>query len=171
MPALRAGFSLLELIAVMLILSAISAVAVPMITSLTGLQTHSARATLFAALAFSQANAGATGTPTGVRIDLAGQTYRFLQVQDPGPGVEPLLDPLGAPSASSRVSRASRAIVDRVEGKDLSTTEPTVWFGYLGSPERRDADGALISPAADVTRIVLEQGDPILVHPITGVIE
>lgn len=167
----RAAFSLLELVAVMTILSIISAAALPIVRSSARVQTHAVRASLVASLSMAQANALTTGTPSALRLDLDSQTAILIRMRRPGPGVEALADPLGRPEVERALGGADRAIVTGVQGSDLSASEPTIWFGYLGVPERRAATGALVGPATDQTVILLDGGEPIRVHPATGMIE
>ncbi len=166
-----AGFSLVELVAVMAILSILSAAAVPLVGSIGRTQTHAVRASLVSSLAYARAHAVATGTPAGLRIDLDAQTATLLEALDPGPGVQTMTGPLGTPEPVRALSRADRTIVLRVDGADLDTHEPTLWFGFLGVPERRASNGSPLGSTTDITVIVLDQGDPIRVHPVTGMIE
>lgn len=82
----RRGFTLIELIAVLLIVAIIAATAAPAMSGLGDTRAAMAAKHMLRDLAFARQRAVATGTPTWVVIDTAGQTWTILTEDPDNPG-------------------------------------------------------------------------------------
>jgi prepilin-type N-terminal cleavage/methylation domain-containing protein len=77
---LRAGFTLLELLVVVAILGIAGAMIIPQLGSIQSLRVHAAVRTLVSDLTFAQSDAIAFQRRRAVMFDVAGSTYRIVDV-------------------------------------------------------------------------------------------
>jgi prepilin-type N-terminal cleavage/methylation domain-containing protein len=155
------GFSLIELIAVLVITAVLSLAAGPVLSSVDNNRQALAASTLRRDLAYARQVAIATGTRSWVVFDAVGQTYELYQEDPDNPG------------------RASRVLLrDPARGKDfqvamgsgaqlasvtIESDGDEIGFTYLGQP--------LLEDESDMTQnaqITLTGSRTIVVTGVTG---
>lgn len=165
---LRAGgFTLIELVAVLVLVGIVSAVAVPAIGRLTRASGATAAQQLARDLSFARARAMATGTTSWVVFDVANNAYSTLAENPASPGragAATITDPATGAAMVRRLGRNEWA------GLSLSsaafTGDAEVGFDRLGRPVR--STGVLHAAAGTVT---MADGWQVTVQPRTGVAE
>jgi len=165
------GFTLLE-VSIVVVISAIIAVSfAPAIASLESARGASAAEMLAQKLTLARHAAEASGTPAGVRVDPDLDTIEVVELDEAG-SPRSRRNVLGAAGAPVDLSERFGIGISSFTGPDGSAFVGTVWFGYDGSPEVRDADGALVSAATSDSEI--ELGSPaewrITVRRVSGLI-
>jgi len=173
--ATRVGFTLVELIAVVVVLSAVSISAAPALVSLSGIRDASLGRELGRRINLARAAAGASGRPTGVRIDAAAQSMMVVRIASAGAAPSPLPGitgsagggPGGGDSVQSLFPGSSIVSVSLDPGGD----HDTLWFSYLGVPHLRDALGAHAGDLTQDAVIGLSGGRTLTVRMVTGLVE
>jgi len=165
------GFTLLELVVVILIVGLVSVTALPALNQVQAARQAGARSEIVSQLRSARAHALALGDPSGLSIDLGAQSFQLVTVP-PGAGAQAMLDPLGAEEPVRRIEElypgASFASVTLLDG---SSGSGVIWFSNDGTPEVRDESGAYVGVASADAVIVLEGADAITVDRLTGRIE
>ena len=165
----RRAFSLVELLAVVVVLAILAGVVLPGLGAVSGLRRQAAADEVRRLLTLARASA--RGVPAGVAI--APATGDVTLVSSGPAGVAALVDALGEPRRAVNLGRdfgGARfgAIVD---GGDDAIDPAVFWFGFDGTPERRDASGAYVGPFTRDARIEIVDVGPVVVRRATGVIE
>lgn len=158
------GFTLIELMVVIVILGFAAAIAVPMMSSATSFQIRSASNKIAADLEYAKSMAISQGQNHSVVFDTANESY---EIQDStGTVIE---DPV-RPTRNYAVDFANSS---RLGSVDIATAlfdgTATVTFDYLGSP----FNGTSPPSALNDGTIVLQAGSyqkTITVEPVTGFI-
>lgn len=167
----RRGFSLFELVAVMVVLGLIAASAIPAATTLGSFQAEAVRSEVRAALTFARQTAGATGLPTGVRMNTTTQRMDFRQIAAPGLAPGPMPDHNGLPRRPVLIDRHGGACFQRITGTGEGGSNRTVWFGLAGTPQQREADGSLRQNAPGTIVVTFTTGGAVTVQAHSGLIE
>ena len=159
------GFTLVEVVIVLMILAILAAIAVPLYTSAASVQLKTAANMIACDLEYAKSMAMSTGRKYSVVFEDSNESYR---IKDANEQVIPHPVHIGARDGYT-VSFANDSRLDKVD--ILSATfgsTKTVRFDYLGSP--RDGSD---SPLNDEGSISLRaEGDPmtVRVEPVTGYI-
>lgn len=145
-PPRGGGFTLIESIAVMVMLVILAAVTVPALTGLGATRSAMAGRHLRRDLTFARQHAVATGTITWVRFDTTGNTAWELRAEDaasPGKAAAVLLaDPSTGATYRQDLNAGSFAgvtIQSAVFTGDDTNTYADVGFDWLGRPLTNDA--------------------------------
>ncbi len=151
-----AGFTLVELVAVMVIMGILAAVAAPRFFATDTFAASGYAAELRAALRHAQAVAMASGCATRVVIDGTGfRLQRWRGGTDCG-------DRSGTPTT---FGRPGGDLYDIIAPRDVAATDSDFFFDGFGRP--RAADGSLLT-----TTLAIEVGTRrITVQPETGLVE
>lgn len=157
----RGGFTLIELMIVMVILAIAAAIAVPMVSSAGSIQLRSAVNMVAADLEYAKSLAIGTGQRHSVVFDAANETYRITDASG-----ATVTHPLKKGSNSYVVNFSTEGRLDQVDIVDASFDgSNVVSFDYLGSPYNGTgaslASGVITLQAGGVTRTVT-------VEPVTG---
>ncbi|HUO82320.1 MAG TPA: GspH/FimT family pseudopilin [Gammaproteobacteria bacterium] len=80
LSALRAGFTLTEMLVVVALLAAFAVIAVPLLSAPDPARVELAAAELVQALRYARSEAERTGTPHGLRVDAAGGTAQMFRL-------------------------------------------------------------------------------------------
>ncbi len=167
----QAGFTLLELTVVMVIVGIVSVSALPALDRLSETERAAAAAEVRASLRSARSHAMALGDPTGLSVDPSTESIALVWIA-PGNSPSALLDPLGTPEVPVDLSALFTAAgVDSVVMPDGSATAGTIWFSEIGTLELRDTDGSYIGPATTNGSITLDGGTTITVERRTGLIQ
>ena len=162
----RRGFTLVELMIVMVILGIAAAVAVPMMASAASMQIRAAGSMVAADLEYAKSMAVSRGQFYSVVFDSVNKTY---EIRDPSDTV-----------IEHPVKKGFNYVVDfssdgRLDRVDISSVdfdgEIAIAFDYLGSPYSRDTGGTRTNLNSGT--ITLQAGDftrTVMVEPVTGFI-
>ncbi len=160
----RRGFSLAELVAIMVIIGITAGVMVSVTMRLDGARAGAAAGRIESDVAFARHWALATGTRTWVEFDLPAQSWRVLTEDPAAPGragATPLDDPGTGKALGGQVGRG--AFVGVTLDSALFGADPVVGFDWLGRPLDASA-----SPLGADGSVVLGSGTTISVQVSTG---
>ena len=176
-PVRCAGFTLIELIAVIVIMSILAVSVTPAISSIDTARLTGAAREVSRLLESARSQAVAAELPSGVAVDIPAQSISLYSVVRPGGRAIPTPDALGNPTPTLFLGTrfAGIRITSMTNGVAGSKWD-AIWFGPLGEPFA----GTSVGPAPGnrgrfVTdaRIVLTGGrsQTVLVHRLTGLVE
>lgn len=163
----RMGFTLIEIMIVMVILGIAAAVAVPMMSSAASMQIRAASNMVAADLEYAKSMAISRGQRYWVVFDQANEKYE-IQEDDGSAITHPITR-----KPEYVVDFASDGRLDRVDIENV-TLDPTgykIGFDYLGSPYSRGS--GFSSPNLNAGTITLKAGGitkTVTVEPVTGFI-
>jgi prepilin-type N-terminal cleavage/methylation domain-containing protein len=160
------GFSLIELVAVMVVVGIIAGTAVVSLSSTTGNRAAMAAKQLQRDMTFARQRAVATGTPSWVEFNSVDQTWT-VRVEDPASpgraGATVLTDPATNNSFVQALD-ASQFISVSLTSIDFDG-EDWIGFDWLGRPLEKTAE---TTPLAAEGSVVLTGGHKITVEKDTG---
>ena len=158
------GFTLIELIAVMVIVAVLAAAAVPSLEAMGDTRSTMAARQLLRDITFARQRSVATGAPTWVVFDASAQTWSVLG-EDPAAlgraGASTLNDPATGRPFVQRLNTGSLVGV-RIVSVDFDTTAE-VGFDWLGRP-LSGAESSLANPGV----VTLTGGHQVTVAVSTG---
>ena len=162
----RKGFSLAEVILVVIIIAVAAMIAVPMFSSASGLQLSSAANMVAADLEYAKSLAITNQEAYSIVFDAAGDSYQMLDSTD-AVVEDPVRTGMGVAVDFTTDSRFNQVDIVSVSFGSTGTID-TVEFDYLGAPYDGDFD-----PLTSDGEIVLTAGQEtitIIVKPVTGYI-
>ncbi len=146
MPA-NAGFTLIELMIVIVIIGIAAAMAIPMMSSAASFQIRAAANMVAADLEYAKSLAISRGQPYSVVFDVDNESYEIVDQSD-GPVAHPITkDPSYVVSFRNN-SRVDRVDIDEANFDGLAK----VTFDYLGSPSSNS--GLVTLQAGDAQKTV-----------------
>lgn len=166
--AARRGFTLVELIAVMVLLAVLSATAIPAIGSLSSASTAGAAEEIARRLDVARAHAAKHAQPAGITVSVATDTVGTLTVVDgvamnlpiePGRAIEPLALDRAFPGVAITAFDAGGG----TGGLD------SIWFDAAGEPTPGTASGPSGAMTRDAT-LTIDDRVTITVHRLTGLV-
>ena len=175
----RGGFTLTEILAVVVILGIASAIIIPQIGTRDDMRVKAASRTLIADLIYAQNLAISTGQVVYVRFDVAGNSYSLLTLpaNSKAKKGDPVEHPITQTDYVTRFGSSSRgweavSIKSAVmNGIDVAyRPESTVGFDEIGSPHVWDYDTDTRNDLHDGT-VVLKAGQfeiTVTISPATG---
>jgi type II secretory pathway pseudopilin PulG len=165
------GFSLVELLAIIVVLAILAATAVPALARIDSIRHSAARDEIARQLALARSSALATGDPYGVRFDTTAHTIALLRIPK-NAAPEPAPDATGQPRQPLLLDAhyPGTQIISYVSGSGVPSSV-TVWFGYSAVPETRDSSGNNPVPFTQDAVITVTDGLTITVRRETGAIE
>jgi prepilin-type N-terminal cleavage/methylation domain-containing protein len=167
------GFSLTELLAVMVMLVILAGVAVPALSNLDDTRASMAAKHLHRDLTFARQNAVATGRITWVKFDTTGSTSWDLEEEDPGtPGKANALA-MTDPATGGNYTQVMDSdpfygvtvVSASFTGTDVDTV-PDIGFDWIGRPLTKDSISL-----SGVGAVTLTGGYVVNVEPGTGYAE
>lgn len=156
---------------VVIVVGIVAVTVVPAFNSLTGTRQAAAGEDVERRLVSARSRAVSEGRPMGVLIDPVANSVRFYTIAAAGaaPTVLNMLDGQPDPGLDLGVAYPG-ADITAVVGGDGAAGAATLWFGYDGSPELRDAAGVLTGPWTSDATISLAGGNTITVRRTTGMV-
>lgn len=154
----KSGFTLIEIVIVIVVISIAALLAIPMMSSAASLQIRSAANMLAADLEYAKSMAISRGQNYSVVYDVNADSYKIV-----GPdGVTTIDHPVkkGFPYVVDFQNESRLNRVDIVSADFGGTSPPTVTFDCLGSP---DSGGSVVLQADSITKTIT-------VEPVTGFI-
>lgn len=169
----RIGFTLVEMIAVLVLVSILSVTAIPSLARLDSARDAAMISECDRLLRFAQAGAVSSGLPTGVQIDLDAQTLAVITIGPDEQTVPLNRDATGQPLVVFVAEAFGAALISEagVTGSSSDRGEVAIWFDYDGTPHTRDADGSDPQDISDPFILRSASGRTISVLPITGKVE
>lgn len=162
----KGGFTLLEIMVVVIIIGIAAMIAVPMLGTAADLQVRAAAERIAADLEYAKGLAISHQKPFSVEFDTATETYSILDENG---------DPVSHPARPSQDYVVNFSTDREMSSVNIgaavfnSVMYDTVTFDYLGSPYRGTGTGTPLN----LGRVTLQAGDFTLyvnVEPITGYI-
>lgn len=168
----RRGFTLVELIAVMVIMSALAFSAAPAVRSMTSARQGAMSRQLVRLIELARAHATASGQPTGLVYDSGSATFQLRRIASVGAAPSATPDPLGGTykDLALSVEYPSVAVTGFVTG-DGDANHQAIWFSFNGTPEIRDGSGAYLSGFTQDAVITTTGSHSVTVRMTTGAIE
>jgi len=151
-----AGFTLVELAVVIVVMAIIAATAIPSFSVAAEARGVAATREVERRLVHARARAGATGEPTGLRID-SSSSVTLVRIAASGASPTAAPSPTGEAGAAWLISSSFPGVlISKVIGGDgSSATSQTIWFGFDGAPELRSSSGTLVGPFTQDASITL----------------
>lgn len=154
----HAGFSLIELIAVIAVASVLAATAAPVLTRVDASRQHAVVTSVQETLAHARALALSTGFDSGVRFDTDNDVMVVVRLDPDGNLIE-----LGGPR-THRFNADAAGIVSMDNGRGSDT----LWFAPDGTPHARQADGTFEADFDSDCTITLHGGWTVVVEANSG---
>jgi prepilin-type N-terminal cleavage/methylation domain-containing protein len=169
----RRGFTLLEVVVVVLVIGIMAATVVPSLSAMGSSRASAALAEVQRALMVARERALATGEPSGVAFDLTNQTMQMVRISVPGASPSAAPSPLGVDSEAVVIS--SRYTGVRISGLAFPSGATSLWFSYDGVPQTRSSSGTLIGDLSADVSVALQSGGvdsgTVYVRCISGLVE
>lgn len=171
-PRAGGGFTVVELIAVMVMMAILVGVAVPSLSSFGDTRPAMAAQHLLRDITFARQHAVATGTITWVRFDTTGDTSWSIRAETGTPGKanavlvsDPATGGDFTQTLNQRPFQSVKVLTAVFTGDDTNDYED-VGFDWLGQP--LTADGVVLNALGTVT---LTGSYKVNVHPETGFVD
>lgn len=169
----RAGFTIVELVAVIVIASILAASVTPAVSRLATMRESAGAWEIRRLLAFARERAVASGVPVGVRFSETDQTIELVTISTGG-SVVALTDVLGRPepllpfeARFSSVFTADSVIAPTPADED----QATLWFDHTGTPHARTGQGVHAGSLDQDVQFTVGDAGPITAVGISGLVE
>jgi len=163
----RAGFTLAELMVVIVILGIAASVIIPMIGDSSSLQLETAARQLASTLLFAQTNAIANQKKYQVVFDPVNHSYA---IQDENSNV--IKDPTGTSNAKNYFYQISFPESNHLRKVTITNVNfdgtNKVWFDRMGMPYRGEIADTIALTSGSVTLKAADRNMVITVEPVTG---
>jgi prepilin-type N-terminal cleavage/methylation domain-containing protein len=168
--SIRGGATLIEVMVVVVIMSILSATALPAFSMLRDATQSAAVREFRRLLEYARSHAASSGVPTGVLVNVEKDSIN-LQVFQNG-SLEQV--PSGTGGFMSEL-----LIADVYDGADLTSITggvsaaagESLWFSFDGTPHVRTTTGTLVHTLESTVVYVFADGSTVRVHPVGGMIE
>lgn len=164
----RVGFTLIELIAVMMMLGLLSATVAPALSAIQRARDNGLAREIARRLETARAFAMATGQPAGVNFDLNAGVIGMRRIAATGQPPSPTPGPTGEPTPDLVIKAmypGSR--ITRTRGLRV----PNIWFNADGAPQTRRSDGSFKALPRIVAQVESSGSHIVLVWQTTGLVE
>jgi MSHA pilin protein MshC len=159
----RSGFTLIEILAVVVILGIISAVVIPQINTRDDQRAAAAARVLMADLLYAQNRAVAQQKVHYVQFDVSGQSYRVLDVFSPAHVIK---NPVDGSTYQVKFGTASTSGLQQMALQSASFDGTAVLaFDVMGIPQSVNATTGVMTPLS-ASAIIVKSGT----YPLTVVV-
>jgi prepilin-type N-terminal cleavage/methylation domain-containing protein len=166
------AFTLVEVSVVVIITGVIAVTVIPAWNNLTATRQAAAAEEIERKLTAARAEAVAEGRPVGLRVDPINQTVQTYVVPSVGAAPTPATMVDGQSDPVLYVAKTySGASITSLTGGDGTSTAQVLWFGYDGTPQRRDSGGNLIGGWTSDATVQLAGGQQVVVRKTTGLVQ
>ncbi len=162
------GFTLVELVGVMVVMAIIAGAAVPAISGVSRARERADRDSAAASLRLARALAVASGTPHAARFAGPGEAVRVERLSPISGSPEPAVDPLGE-LVPAPIVRADAATT--VGGRPVTAGGLRVWFDADGTPLEVGSDPVGGEAADEPVIVLFDSGERLVVRARTGAIQ
>lgn len=138
------AFSLLEMAMVIMITAILAASAIPAMSSMSTARQGAAAEEVERRIVNARSRALAEGRPFGVTIDTTAHTLRTMTIATTGAVPTPATDALGQPEAAFNLAATFSGVQFTVVSSEAGSGTQTFWFSHEGTPQARNASGALV---------------------------
>lgn len=169
--ASRIGFTLVELMVVVVIMGIVTVSVIPAMNNLSRMREGAARDDLMRMIEIAKGRAVASGLPHGLQVSLTDSSATIVEITSLGT-IQVEIDPLtngnrtiSIPNLYSGVTVSSMTNGDGAGGSGI------IWFDFESNPHTRSAQGDFVSLNSQVASIELSSGEFVAVHPHSGMLE
>lgn len=169
----RSGFTLIEMIAVLVLVSILSVTAIPSLARLDSARDSAMMAECERLIRLTQASAVSSGLPTGVRFDLDEQSVELISLDADGE-IDVLVREGTGVATVVRLQDAfgiSTIVEAGISGSTTDRGTAVLWFDYDGTPHTRNDEGANPVLLEDPFIIRSSSDRTVTVLSITGKVE
>lgn len=169
----RAGFTLIELVMVMIILGIIGVAVLAPKQNLAGIRQTQALLKIKSDLRYAQGYALSTQKRTLVSFDLSGQTYSIYAETSAGSGtwsLTPIPDPLSKDNFTVAMNKDDFAGVT-ITGTNFNSAGNSLAFDNAGKPYGCSSSGSSLSALTSPGSVTLNGGGSVTVEPNTGKVQ
>ena len=168
----RAAFTLIELIAVMVIVGTLAITAAPALSTFAKIRNTGLVNEIDRRLSLARAWASSTGQPAGVKFDVTNQKLSLVRIASSGASATALP---AAGGAAESASSDQIAVISPGASLSSATFSPsgydTIWFDYTGTPHVRNGSGTFVSNLTTDATITVGGGRTLTLRRVTGEVE
>ena len=167
----RSGFTLLELMIVVVIMGIISVTVLPAMDNIRTMREGAARDDLVRMIEVAKGRSVASGMPYGLEVNLTNSVIRLVQIDDAG-SIAVTYDPLtnGERTVDLPAVYPGVTIISMING-DGTSGSGTIWFDYEATPHIRSDTGSFVALNSESATITLSSGERVIVYPYSGAME
>ncbi len=168
----RCGYTLVELIVVVIIMAILSATAIPVLNQSTQARQGASRDEVVRFFEFARGRAISSGVPTGVSVDTNDSTLTVITLDGSGDVVN-VIDPINGGQMTVDISELFAGVETSsfVNGNG-SGGDGAAWFDYRAEPHLRNLNtGAFTAEFTQNATVTLSTGSLIVVHAGSGFVE
>jgi len=167
----KAGFTLVELMIVVVIMGILSAAVIPAMGSVRTMREGAARDDLVRYLNVVRGRAMAASSEIGLSIDLADSSMTMVSIDSLG-AIQNEIDPLTGKSRSLTIPDIySGVTITAMTNGDGASGSGTVWFDFESTPMTYDSFSSAFVVNAQSATITLSSGARVVVYPYSGTLE
>ncbi len=171
-PIVRDGYTLLELMVIVILMGILSATAIPVLNQSTRARQGASRDEVVRLFEFARGRAMAGGIPAGVVVDTSTNMLRLVTLDDGGEIVNIVDQVDGGIKQSSLAIEYSGVAINSFVNGDGTSGNGIVWFDFRAEPHIRDDDtGVFNSVFAQNATLTLSTETLIVIHAYTGLVE
>ena len=167
----RKGFTLVELMVVIILMSVVSASVIPAMSNIVSMREGAARDDLVRMIEVAKGRSMASGLPHGLKIDVANSIITLVQITQGGQ-IESEIDPLTTKVRLMNLSDLYPGVpLASFEQGSSDGVQDIIWFDYESSPHVRSNQGAFVSLNNRSAIVTLSSGERVIIYPHSGVLE
>ncbi len=152
------GFTLIELAAVMVVVSIIAVSAAPVLSRVADTRTGALAGEVERLLGLARSRALSSGNPAGVRFDQGDQTLELVEAPE-GVALRSFMETYDIPQ---------RAMGTRLASVTIGDNQSTLWFASDATPHTRSDAGVFIENIDEDAAFAVEGGPTVLVEMNSG---
>ncbi len=168
--SLHAGFTLIELMVVVVIMGVVSVSVIPAMGNVRAMRQGAARDDLVRYIHVARGRAVASGSSRGVQVDLSDSSLRIVKLDALG-AVEIETDPLTNAARAINLSTLYPGVtIEGMTNGDGAGGSGIVWFDFESNPMTYNTSSEVFSLNTQTVTITLSSGEQIVVYPYSGTI-